>query len=285
MDGNRRWAQKCKMPSHKGHAMGRKTLAEVLQWCLKAGVETVTVYAWSLENFKRPDVEVTEIMRLAIDAAKEFKHKKHFIHKNRVQVRFLGDLKRVPVRLQHDMMQLMRDTMQYSGGLVLNICFSYTSRHDIASSIADVSRVVRRRGLSADAISDEAVGACLSTGWAKGADSCTYPQLLVRTSGETRLSDFLLYESCQSVLSFYAVLWPELCAWDFVKIVLDYQDVVGRRPARRCGCAAIGTERSGLHEEMRASLLEMRSEYQAYVRQQAAEDSEENSNREGRQTR
>lgn len=241
MDGNRRWATRGGLRAHEGHPYGGEKLIESLQWCLEAGVKTVTVYAFSIENFKRSNREVDEIMQLAMRKFYTLADRADVIHANRVRVRVLGDLTLIPSDLRALMTQVMLDTEQYVGGCTLNICFAYTSRHDMASAIQQLSGLCRDGHIGVDQISEKTIGACLSTGYAKGAEpnSC-YPELLVRTSGETRLSDFLLWEASDAILSFYPVLWPDLTSWDFVNIVLDYQ---GQCSARQQGQKRRGRER------------------------------------------
>ncbi|PXF43788.1 Dehydrodolichyl diphosphate synthase complex subunit DHDDS [Gracilariopsis chorda] len=275
MDGNRRWAAKSNVPSGSGHRMGKRRFIDVLDWCLQAGVKTVTVYAWSLENFKRSSAEVNEIMKIGQEEAERMWEEVHIIHSNRVRVRFLGDLQRVPTKLRQNMTRIMRETMRYRDGPVLNICFSYTSRYDMANAVADLSTIVRNRGLSPDVVTDEAVAACLSTGWAKGGDACMHPQLVVRTSGETRLSDFLLYECSESVLCFYPVLWPDLTAWDFVKILLEYQSSIKRASLKQCNCNFFEEGTGGMDPSLKQALICMRKEHFEELGQCTTEHSRE----------
>lgn len=224
MDGNRRWAKKGGLQPYHGHSEGGEKLLQSLQWCLEAGIKVVTVYAFSIENFKRPKSEVDAIMQLAESKFHTLSDRTDVIHKHQVKVRVLGDLSLVPAPLRTIMSQVMLETAHYTSGPTLNICFAYTARHDVATAISDVVNLCRDKRLQPSQVSEQMIAACLSTGSAKGADCFSaFPQLLVRTSGETRLSDFLLWESSDSILSFYDVLWPELTSWDFVKILLEYQ--------------------------------------------------------------
>lgn len=223
MDGNRRWARKGNLETHQGHFKGGEKLTELLQWCLEAGVGIVTVYAFSIENFKRPKKEVDAIMQLAHQKFTDMLQRSDAVQKHQVKVRVLGDLSRIPPSLRTIMCRVMSDTL-YNKGPTLNICFAYTSRFDIANGITRIIDICDRGLLPCTEINENTLSACLSTGFANGVDAQTpYPELLIRTSGETRLSDFLLWESSYSILSFYAVLWPDLTAWDFVQLLLDYQ--------------------------------------------------------------
>ena len=224
MDGNRRWARRGGLQSHEGHPEGGEKLIKCLEWCMEIGVKVVTVYAFSIENFKRAQIEIDEIMSLAERKFHALSNQQDVIHSNRVRVRVLGDLSLVPSNLRTIMSRVMTDTMHYTDGPTLNICFAYTARHDIATSIADLVNLTKEGLIKSSDISESAISSCLSTGCAKGAtcENC-YPDLLVRTSGETRLSDFLLWESGNSFLSFYPTLWPDMTEWDFVKLILQYQ--------------------------------------------------------------
>lgn len=242
MDGNRRWARRGGLEAHQGHPHGGEKLIESLQWCLEAGVRCVTVYAFSIENFKRPPREVDEIIHLALRKFHDFTNQQNVIHEKRVRVRVLGDLALIPPDLRAAMASVMEETARYADGPTLNICFAYTSRHDMATAVRDLAKLVSGGELQPEQVTESALAACLSTGYAKGADpQAPYPQLLVRTSGETRLSDFLLWEAEDAVLSFYPVLWPDLTMWDFINILLDYQ--------AQCSGRAKGRSSRGKQEE------------------------------------
>ena len=222
MDGNRRWAKQRALNSYEGHPHGGDKLIQSLQWCLEAGIRTVTVYAFSIENFKRSQMEVDHIMKLAEQKFFILADREALLHTHHVRVRILGDLSRIPPSLRRIMARVVADTASYVDGPVLNVCFAYTARHDIATAVADLVNQVRESNLLPSDVTEEAIQACLSTGPVKGADEAC-PQLMVRTSGETRLSDFLLWETANAILSFYPVLWPDLSAWDFVNILMEYQ--------------------------------------------------------------
>lgn len=224
MDGNRRWARSAKLQVHQGHAQGGEKLIEVLEWCLEADVKVVTVYAFSIENFKRTKEEVDAIMQLCERKFRDFLQNSDVVHKNRVRVRVLGDLTRISPSLRHLMNKVMASTMEYTEGPCLNICFSYACRYDIASSVAKVVRMCDAGEIQYEDINERMLSANLITGFANGAsENSPYPEMLIRTSGETRLSDFLLWEGCFSVLTFCDSLWPDLTVWDFVKALLAFQ--------------------------------------------------------------
>jgi ditrans,polycis-polyprenyl diphosphate synthase len=228
MDGNRRWARARGRPAYDGHPRGGEKLAETLQWCLDAGIRTVTVYAFSIENFKRPQREIDEIFALAHERVSHMLEKADdVVQLHRVRVNVLGDLGLLPPHLRKVFARAMRDTRHFAGGPVLNICFAYTSRAEMARAISTAVCLCDRDLIVPNDINGHFIGSCLYTGYASGAHDSAYslqhPELVVRTSGETRLSDFLLLQSGHSVISFQSVLWPDLTAWDMVRIILDYQ--------------------------------------------------------------
>lgn len=251
MDGNRRWARRLGLPAHAGHPEGGDKLLQSLQWCLDAGVRTVTVYAFSLENYKRASVEVNEIMTLAERTFHSFTGRADFVHINRVRVRVLGDLSRITPSLRRIFTQVMADTRHYDDSLTLNVCFAYTARHDMATAVRDSVILCRDGTLEPEALSQHIIAACLSSGFGKGASpTATVPDLLVRTSGETRLSDFLLWETHNTVLSFCPTLWPDFSSWDLVNIILDYQRAVRIRDAQDSDRTS---SKSGKHNEFAQS--------------------------------
>jgi ditrans,polycis-polyprenyl diphosphate synthase len=242
MDGNRRWARARGKAPYDGHPRGGEKLADTLQWCLDAGVVTVTVYAFSIENFKRPQREVDEIFALAHDRFSAMLDETDVIRRHRVRVNVLGDLRLLPSRLRAVFTRAMRDTRQFSspGNPVLNVCFAYTARADIARALSTAVSLCDAGHLCPADIDENVFSACLYTGYSCGTphDGATaeHPDLLVRTSGETRLSDFLLYQSSNSIVSFESVLWPDLTAWHMVRIILDFQAQrrARSRALRRC---------------------------------------------------
>eukprot|EP00039_Didymoeca_costata_P013856 m.217313 g.217313 ORF g.217313 m.217313 type:complete len:370 (+) comp15885_c0_seq3:190-1299(+) len=216
MDGNRRFARKRKMALRNGHAMGFEKLRETLDWCLDIGVKMVTVYAFSIENFKRPKEEVDTLMELSKEKFQQLLRKNDLIQKHGICVRVLGNISLLPLDLQKiiaKMTLVSRDNTK----AVLNVAMPYTSRHEISQAVSDVSKGIHDGLLHSSDINEELLERCLYTG------EDPYPDLLVRTSGEVRLSDFLLWQGGYSCLVFEDVLWPEFSFWNFVWCLLKYQ--------------------------------------------------------------
>lgn len=243
MDGNRRWASSHTLAPAAGHARGGETLAAVLQWCLDAGVRTVTVFAFSSENFKRAKGEVGAIFGIAEGQMARLLEEGRVLRENGVRVNVIGEVEKLPTRLREVFARAMRDTRGNCGGPILNICFAYTGREEIARAVKTVVRLVDDGEVGVGDVDERLIAALLGTGEGRiggdtkkdrdegdlGLERATdrrrlgYPDLVVRTSGEIRLSDFLLMQASDAVISFRRVLWPDMSAWHLVAIILDYQ--------------------------------------------------------------
>lgn len=187
MDGNRRYAKKLHLESTEGHVYGFDKLAEALQWCLDIGIEEVTVYAFSIENFKRSEAEVRTLMEMAREKFKKFMEEKDEINKRGICIRMIGNWTLLPRDLQKCMAEVMLMT-QNNSKAYLNVAFAYTSRDEMTESIRDILDGVKRNELQPSDINDGLIRKCMYSG--KSSD----PDLLVRSSGEARLSDFLLWQ-------------------------------------------------------------------------------------------
>ncbi|ELR18859.1 dehydrodolichyl diphosphate synthase [Acanthamoeba castellanii str. Neff] len=205
MDGNRRFAQKKSMEKIVGHTMGFNKLKEALEWCLELGVEVVTVYAFSMENFKRSPEEVSALMRLAAEKFEELLNQEDIIHKHGVSIRVLGDISLVPDYLQHSMATAIHNTRNNSKYL------------EMVTAAQTLSAGVQEGLINVEDINGDLLEECMYT------SGCPPLDILIRTSGEKRLSDFLLWQSAHCCLSFVDVLWPEFSAWDLYRTILFYQ--------------------------------------------------------------
>ena len=221
-------------------------------------MRAVTVYAFSIENFKRSADEVRYLLDLAADKFHRLVQETAVIRKYNVTVNVLGDLTLLPVPLRGAMAKAMllsrreggqRSADAHRSAAVLNICFAYTAREEMASAMRDIQRGVLDGALLPEDVSEELLDRCLYTGlmvdgeprrssWGGGD-----PDLLVRTSGESRLSDFLLWQSSLASLSFPPCLWPELSLWGFLRIVLEYQRNGGAARGDRYRSRAVQWER------------------------------------------
>mmetsp|Transcript_13502 Transcript_13502/g.24221 ORF Transcript_13502/g.24221 Transcript_13502/m.24221 type:complete len:325 (+) Transcript_13502:232-1206(+) len=214
MDGNRRWARNHGEPDTSGHPRGSDRLLDALRWCHEAGISTVTVYAFSIENFKRPKHEVDCLMELAYHKFQDMLEKSDIIHDLQFRVCVLGDLDSLDPKLQRTMNDVMVATKAYTQH-TLNICFAYTARHEIACAMNRLFEDARREPDRIE-INENEVSKRLMT-------SDSFPDLVIRTSGERRLSDFLLWQSGFSHIVFLPVLWPDFGIHHFISAVLSYR--------------------------------------------------------------
>ncbi|XP_064628045.1 dehydrodolichyl diphosphate synthase complex subunit DHDDS-like [Lineus longissimus] len=216
MDGNRRFASKKSIQRAEGHLMGFEKLSETLEWCRDLDITEVTVYAFSIENFKRSKEEVDGLMELAREKFVKLLEEKERLKKYDICVRVIGNLSLLP----HDIQESIAEAVYYTKDhkrATLNVCMPYTSRDEICAAMREVTEGVQLGLLRESDISAEVVDKCLYT------NHSPHPDLVVRTSGEVRLSDFLLLQSSFSVLAFVKVLWPEFSIWHLYAAILHYQ--------------------------------------------------------------
>lgn len=216
MDGNRRYSKlKGDVDVLKGHEMGVDTLENVLDWSVELGIEIITAYAFSTENFNRPKHEVEGLMRLFVIHFKRLaKHEK--IKKNEVRVNVVGRLELLPEEVREAIREAEEATAQYDKRL-LNIAIGYDGRLEIIDSIKKIIKDVEDGKITIDDVDEDLVSKNLYTG---GLDD---PNLIIRTSGEERLSGFLLWQSSYSELYFCETLWPALRKVDFIRAIRSYQ--------------------------------------------------------------
>ncbi|XP_058454602.1 dehydrodolichyl diphosphate synthase complex subunit DHDDS [Malaya genurostris] len=216
MDGNRRFARKENIAKAEGHSKGFDKLSETLQWCLDIGIREVTVYAFSIENFKRSQEEVDTLMSLARDKFHKLAHERDKLQQRGIRIRVLGNLKLLPVDIQQAVNDAVVST-EKNDKAFLNVAFAYTSRDEMANSIRIVAEGISEGKLREDDIDANLLGSCMYS------KECSEPDLLVRTSGEVRLSDFLLWQSSSTVIYFTKTLWPDFSIWHLFGAVFYYQ--------------------------------------------------------------
>ncbi|EFA08584.1 dehydrodolichyl diphosphate synthase complex subunit DHDDS [Tribolium castaneum] len=216
MDGNRRYATKTKVEKAEGHIKGFDKLAETLQWCLELGVKEVTVYAFSIENFKRSREEVDTLMKLATEKFRQLLDEKEKIMSEGVCIRIIGNLGLLSPELRKLVAEAELMTKDNNKAF-LNVAFSYTSRDEIFNTVQSIVKGVQDEALDVEDIDEDLISGALYT-------SCSPdPDLIVRTSGEVRFSDFLLWQISNSFISFTKVLWPEFCIWHLLACIFYYQ--------------------------------------------------------------
>lgn len=232
MDGNRRYATKTKVGKAEGHSKGFEKLAECLQWCKELGVKEVTVYAFSIENFKRSEDEVkmdltifkifiiyfqvNTLMQLAREKFNKLLEEKDKLMTEGVCIRIIGNLSLLPPDIRKLIAEAMLLTKD-NNKAVLNVAFSYTSRDEITNSMKEIVDGVDNDELKVEDINEDLISQCLYT------NQSPNPEVLVRTSGEVRLSDFLLWQISNTQICFTKVLWPEFCIWHLLACIFKYQ--------------------------------------------------------------
>jgi len=216
MDGNRRFARQAGQEVISGHKAGFNKLAETLQWCRELGVREVTVYAFSIENFNRAQTEVSDLLNLAKDKFLTLLEESEKLKEAGVRVRILGNTSYLPQDLQEVLQQVENTTRDNSESL-LNIALSYTAREEISHAMREVAGQLARGEVDDEDVDEGMISKMLYTG-----DSPS-PELLIRTSGETRLSDFMLWQASKSITYFSPVLWPEFSLWQLLSGIFFFQ--------------------------------------------------------------
>jgi tritrans,polycis-undecaprenyl-diphosphate synthase [geranylgeranyl-diphosphate specific] len=216
MDGNRRFSKiQGNIDSIEGHKRGISTLERVLDWCLDLGIEILTVYAFSIENFKRPKNEVEGLMSLFKENFGSIALNKK-IHKNKVRIKAVGKLELLPDDVREAIKIAEDSTSKYEERLV-NIAIGYDGRLEIVDAMKKIAKQVQSGKLDPEDIDEKLVNENLYTA------GLVDPNLIIRTSGEERLSGFLLWQSSYSELYFCDSLWPELRKVDFLRALRSYQ--------------------------------------------------------------
>ena len=213
MDGNRRFAAKKHVERIEGHRQGFDKLSEMLRWCHNLKIPEVTVYAFSAENFKRSKDEVDSLMELARIKFAKILEEVDQLQAHGIRISIVGELHLLPTDIQELAKNLMDSTKQCTK-CCLNVCVAYTSRLEMTQAVRDIAWGLEKGWIETEDINEKLMDRVLQI---------SQVDLLIRTSGEIRLSDFLLWQSSYSFLSFLNALWPEFSVWDFYYSILQYQ--------------------------------------------------------------
>lgn len=214
-DGNRRYARSVGLPENQGHVRGKEKLEEVLQWCMDIGVSIVTVYGFSTENFRRAKKEVDFLFHLINDAFIDLLHDKR-IYENKIRVKVIGEVNKLPAFLRETIDRVEKETQGFKN-FRFNLAISYGGREEIINAMKTMYKEIAKGNLNIDDITEEKFREYLYD------RSLPDPDLILRTSGEERISNFLLWQSAYSELYFSDVNWPDLKKSDFLKAILSYQ--------------------------------------------------------------
>lgn len=214
MDGNGRWAKKRHLPRVMGHRAGVETIREIVKECSRLKIPYLTLYAFSTENWKRPKEEVNALMNLLVEyLRKEVRQ----LHENAVRIRAIGDLSALPALAQQELAEAMEKTRD-NKGVTLSLSLSYGSRNDIRKAIQKMLEECERGELRAADIEEETLRRYLSTRFLPD------PDLIIRPSGEYRLSNFLMWEAAYSEFWFSDICWPDFTKEDLHKAIFDFQN-------------------------------------------------------------
>ncbi len=216
MDGNRRYTRvQGNMEVTRGHELGVDTLEKVLDWSIDLGIEIVTAYAFSTENFNRSEKEVKGLMDLFVKNFKRIvNHEK--IHRNKVRVKVVGRIDLLPDDVKEAIKEAEDATKDYHDRL-FNLAIGYDGRLEIVDAVKKIYQKIEAGELSIDDVDEKLINDNLYT------EGLADPNLIIRTSGEERLSGFLLWQSSYSELYFCDSLWPELRKIDYLRAIRDYQ--------------------------------------------------------------
>ena len=213
MDGNGRWAKRHGMARMFGHRQGVETVHRITEAAAELGIEYLTLYAFSTENWNRPKEEVDALMSLLVDTiAKETPT----LMKNNVRLTTIGDLTRLPENAQQKFRACMEQT-SVNTGLNLVIALSYSARWEIIQATRNIAMALQQGTILVEDINEELITSFLTT------KQMPDPDLLIRTSGELRISNFLLWQLAYAELYFTDCLWPEFTEEEFYCAIVDYQ--------------------------------------------------------------
>jgi len=214
MDGNGRWAKQQGKLRVFGHENGVRTVRKTVESCVKIGLEYLTLYTFSTENWKRPKIEVDTLMRLLVSSLK--KEIKTF-NENNVRLNTIGDIKSLPQKAYDELLEVMEKTKDNTG-MTLTLALSYGSREELKNAMQHIAIKVKNNIISPENIDETIINTHLYTQNLPDVD------LLIRTSGEHRISNFLLWQIAYAELYFMDVFWPDFREHHLVEAIINYQN-------------------------------------------------------------
>ena len=215
MDGNRRYAESVGLLPHEGHLKGKNTLENLSDWCRSVGIKILTVYAFSLENFNRSEDELEKLMDLFAESFRNAGDDSR-VHKNKVRVRAVGHRELLPDRVKEAIDYAESKTKNYTN-FNYNLAVAYGGRQEIVRSMKILGKLIEKNQLKADDIDADLISSNLYT------SDLPDPDLILRTSGEERISNFLLWQLAYSELYFADVFWPDMRKIDFLRAIRSFQ--------------------------------------------------------------
>lgn len=214
MDGNGRWAQEQGEDRLFGHYQGVESVRDIVEGCAELGVKYLTLYAFSTENWDRPEYEVVGLMELLVSTIRK---EAETLHKNNIRLHVIGDMSMLPAYAQQELNEALEITSGNTG-LNLIMALSYSSRWELLNAVKTIANEVKNNRLQVEAIDQSVLQKYLST------SDFPDPELMIRTSGEYRISNFLLYQLAYAELYFTNVRWPEFRKKNLYEAIIDYQN-------------------------------------------------------------
>ena len=211
MDGNGRWAKQRGEARSFGHQAGAETVHVIAEEAARLGVKYLTLYTFSTENWKRPAEEVSALMHLLMDSIEE-----ETLMKNNIRFRIIGEMAKLPVHVAERLEQCIAHTSNNTG-MTLVLALSYSSKWEITNAVKQIAEQVESHKLAINDITDQTIDKYLETRFMPD------PDLLIRTGGELRLSNYLLWQCAYSELYFCDTFWPDFKEEEFCKAIYDYQ--------------------------------------------------------------
>ncbi len=213
MDGNGRWAKKKGLKRIMGHKNGVEAVRQTVEAAAEIGIGSLTLYAFSTENWKRPKFEVDALMSLLVSS---LKNELETLQKNKIRLRAIGNLNKLPKNAQKELSEVM-DLTAHNEHMTLNLALNYGAREEMVQAVKSISKKIVNNKLTPEEIDEKIINNHLYT--------FTLPDVdfLIRTSGEKRLSNFLLWQCAYAEFYFTEVLWPDFRKKDFYEAILNYQ--------------------------------------------------------------
>lgn len=214
MDGNGRWAKKQGLMRAIGHEKGTKAVREVVEGCSEIGVKNLTLYAFSTENWNRPKLEVDTLMKLLVSSLKkEIKT----LQENNIRLNAIGRLENLPAKALRELKEVIKKT-QANDRMTLTLALSYGSREELTHMVKEIAQKAKNNEISSKAIDESVINEHLYTRNLPDVD------LVIRTSGEQRISNFLLWQIAYAELYFTEILWPDFRKEDLFEAIYNYQN-------------------------------------------------------------
>lgn len=211
MDGNGRWAKQKEQPRSFGHQVGAETVHVIAEEAARLGVKYLTLYTFSTENWNRPVDEVNALMALLMESIEE-----EIFMKNNISFRIIGDVKRLPINVLNRLNQCIERT-SLNTGMCLTLALSYSSKWEITNAMQQIALKVKEGEIEVNNITEKTIDEHLCTNFMPD------PDLMIRTGGEVRLSNYLLWQCAYSELYFCDTFWPDFKEEDFCKAIFKYQ--------------------------------------------------------------